>query len=233
MKTLTLIYETNAQTGLPALRVLEGSAGAMSDAELRELERELQGHYEQLRREPASIVRVRSKQYQVENQEPNGSRQPTLLIRPVSTNGSMPAGAHGKSPPPSWADGFYGALAKLAGDTALPRLEAHALQAAVEELQAGVPSDAGLLAAMLMASHLALSEQLCRGSDEDRAGMYALALRVLGRVMTEGAREDRSGWWEATSAARTEISPETVRSHWLWRSLGRLIGLPTGGPSPT
>jgi hypothetical protein len=148
--------------------VLEGSAEAMSDAELRELERELQGRYEQLRREPASIVGVRSTQYQVENQEPNGSRQPTLLIRPVSTNGSLPAGAYGKTPPPNWADGFYGALAKLAGDPALPRLEAHALRAAVEELQAGGSGDASWLAAMLMASHLALSEQLCRSSSAGR-----------------------------------------------------------------
>jgi hypothetical protein len=229
MKSVTLIYETNPQTGLPALRVLEGSLGAASDAELRELERELQGRYEQLRRESFSTIRVRSRQYQVENQEPNGSRQPTLLIRPVNGNGSLPAGSAGKAPPTNWVDGFYSELTNLSGNHTLLRLEAYALRAAVEELQTGGPGEPGLLAAMLIAGHLALSEQLCRGQDEARAGMYALALRGLGRVLPDEASDDGAGWWKATSTARSEISPETVKSNWLWRSLARMIGLPAGG----
>ena len=79
-----------------------------------------------------------------------------------------------------------------------------------------------------MASYLALSEQLCRGQDQDRAGMYALALRGLGRLLPESVAEEGAGWRKPSPTGRPEIPAETVKSHWLWRALARMICLPSG-----
>jgi len=228
MTTFALIYETNALTGLPGLRLLEGPAGAVSDAEMKDLDRELQSKYEYLRREANSTIRVRSKQYTVESKDPNGSRQPTLIIRPLGSNSLVPARQNGKFNAQAWIDGFYAEMAKMASDPAVLRLEAHALQAAVEELQAAAPEHPGVLAATLMASYLALSEQLCRGQDQDRAGMYALALRGLGRLLPESAADEDAGWRKPIGTGRPEIPAEAVKSHWLWRTVARMICLPSG-----
>jgi hypothetical protein len=228
MSTFALIYETNALTGLPSLRMLEGAAGAVSEAELRDLDRELQAKYEQLRREPSSTIRVRSKQYTVESKDPNGSRQPTLIIRPLGSNALVQVTQNGKYVALSWIEGFYAEVAKMGSDPAVPRLEAHALQAAVEELQAAAPEHAAELAATLMASYLALSEQLCRGPDQDRAGMYALALRGVGRLLPESSTDDGVGWRKPSATGRPEAPPESIKSHWLWRTLAKIICLPAG-----
>lgn len=228
MSTFALIYETNALTGLPSLHVLEGTGGAVSEAELRDLDRELQAKYEQLRREPSSTIRVRSKHYTVENKDPNGSRQPTLVIRPVPANGTGLADPNGKVHLANWIDGFFAEVAKRVADPAVQRLEGHALRAVVEELQAAAAEDAGMLAATLMASYLAVAEQLCRGQDQDRAGLYALALRGLGRLLPESAAEDGVGWRKPSPTERPEIPAEAVPSHWLWRTLRRMMGLPSG-----
>jgi hypothetical protein len=228
MTAFALIYETDSLTGLPSLRLLEGPAGAVSDAEMKDLDRELQSKYEHLRREATSTIRVRSKQYTVESKDPNGSRQPTLIIRPLGTNSLVPVRQNGTSHALAWIDGFYAEMAKLASDPAVLRLEAHALQAAVEELQAAAPEHPGALAATLMASYLALSEQLCRGQDQDRAGMYALALRGLSRLLPEPATEEGAGWRKPSTTGRLEIPAETVKSRWLWRTLARMICLPSG-----
>src|SRR5207237_1101911 len=149
-----------------------------------------------------SMVKVRSKQYLVENKDPNGSRQPTLIIRPVMANGLLPSSSNGKSQPLSWIDGFYAEVAKLAADSAMQRLEAHALRAVAEELQSAASHHPAILAATLIGSYLAMSEQLCRGQDQDRAGMYALALRGLGRLLPEPATEDAVGWGKPNLAGR-------------------------------
>jgi hypothetical protein len=228
MSQLTMIYETNAHTGLPALRLVEGPAGAISNAEVRELERELQARYEELRREPASTVCVRTRQYAVENPDPNGSRQPTLIIRPAAANGAVAVSSNGKTRPPRWEEGFYGELARMVADPAIQRLEAHALRAAVEELQGGAAESRGVLAATLMAGYLALSEQVCRGQDQDRAGMYALALRGLGRLVPESDGEEGLGWRRSSAVERTEVEADMAKPPWLRRILARIISLPAG-----
>ncbi len=230
MTTFALIYETNALTGLPSLRLLEGTAGAISEADLKDLDRELTAKYEQLRRESSSTVHVRSKQYAVENNDPNGSRQPTLIIRPLTTTKGSSSALNGKVTSAlqiSWVDGFYAEMSKLASDPTVQRLETHAMQAAIEELQAAVPSKSGMLSATLMARYLALSEQLCRGQDQDRAGIYALALRGLGRSLPEPAAEDTTAWRNPQHAGKTEIPPGVARTHWLWRTLSKIIRLQT------
>lgn len=227
MTLFALIYEPDSLTGLPSLRLLEGPAGAVSAAELGDLDRELKARYEQLRRESSSTLHVRSRHYAVENKDPNGPRQPTLIIRPITPNGSVAVDPKGKAHPASWTEGFYAKVAKMVADPAVQRLEAYALRAAVEELQAAVPNHSAMLAATLMASYLALSEQLCRGQDPDRAGMYALALRGLGRLLPEST-EEGAEWRRLNPTGRAETQSENVKSHWLWRVLSRMIGLTNG-----
>lgn len=116
--------------------------------------------------------------------------------------------------PANWTHGFYGELARIASDPAAVRLEAHALQAAVEELQAAAREQPGVLVATLMASYLALSEQLCGGQDQDRAGLYAWP-----SVAWVGSSQ---------SPERPEVRADTVKSHCLWRTLARMICLSSG-----
>lgn len=216
MANFALIYETNAATGLPTLRVLEGPANAVSDAEFKELDRELQSKYEHLRREPVSSIRVRSKQYTVESKDPNGSRQPTLVIRPSGAKSTALTATHSPTSNSTWVREFYAEIERLANNPAIPRVEAHSLKAAIEELQDG---DSQTLAPKLLMAYLAGLNQLCRLEDRDRAGLYALALRALGRVMPGSA--DESGL--LPSPGSPDEKETTTR---LWRTFRMLMNLP-------
>src|SRR5262245_24633894 len=115
VNTTTLIFETNPLTGFPTLRQAEGSPTAFSDAELREMERELQPRYERLARSPGATVRLRSQEFTVEVQEGRVKRQPTLVLR-------TPAGSLATLVT-SWTAGFLAELNTAAGDPVLPRFE--------------------------------------------------------------------------------------------------------------
>jgi hypothetical protein len=177
VSTATLIFETNPLTGFPSLRQTDGAASPFTDAELREMERELQSRYERLARLPGSTVRLRAQEFTVEVQEGRNKRQPTLVLRPTAT---LPLATLA----PAWTAGLLAELTAAASDPALPRFEAQNLHAVVGELRelADRPVE---LAALLLGGYLACAEQHYRGDDSDRAAAYRLALRGLERLVPE------------------------------------------------
>jgi hypothetical protein len=184
MTTATWVYDTNPITGLPSLRPQDGHTPALAEAEVRDLERAVKSQVERLRREPSSTVQVGGRTYEVESRDPNGSRHPTLLIRPLppAAAGSAPAEAR---PGTAWSDGLFEEAGKLAAGSRLPRLEGRALQAAVEELQAFAQENPACLIPLLLGSYLARAEQLYLPGDAQRAGIYGMALRGLERLMPD------------------------------------------------
>jgi hypothetical protein len=229
----TYAFETDAGSGIPRLRPCEGPRGDESPAELQELERLLGARYEQLRREPRSVLRVASRDYLVENRDPNGSRQPRLLIRPAappaaSSRPEAPASDPAPRNPSDWADGFFAEVRSLSGRPEQPLFEARAIEASAEELQALGRADPTLLAAVVLAGYLALVDQACRGQDPDRAAVYALALRGLDRILPESPAGG-PGWRRGDFSA---LGPGSEAGGLrIGRLLARLVGLPARPPA--
>ncbi len=183
---------------------------------MRELERVLKGQLERLRRAPASRVPVGNRTCLVENRTGNGSRQPTLLIR------LDPPAAPGKTRPGeqdvAWYEGLFAEAGKLAARPVLPHLEGRALQAVVEELQAFGQENPACLVPLLLGSYLARAEQLYRGQDAARAGIYGLALRGLERLMPE--------------AGPSGPTVETPSQGWVNRLVAWALGRDSAGAGP-
>jgi hypothetical protein len=234
MTTPTLIYDTNPMTGLHYLRPHEGPAGTWTEVELRDLERVLKSQLERLRRETSSTVQVGSRTYQVENANPNGSRQPTLIVRPLPAAGTGKPRSEPAPATASWSDGLFAEAGKLAARPLLPRLEGRALQAAVEELQAFAQENPSCLIPLLLGSYLARAEQLYLPEDVQRAGIYGMALRGLERLMPE-AEADGAPGWKLNPPGRIESSTGPAES-WINRlvawALGRNVSGAVRGQEP-
>jgi hypothetical protein len=217
---------------VPATR--EVQAEGLSKAEVNDLEQAILARYEQLRREPTSTICVRLRQDLVENREPSGARQPTLLIRPSPPANGEPAHREpgpSRPTPAGWAGRLFADAARPAEEPSMPRFEARAVVAAIEELQALEAEAPEGLAVLLLAGYLALAEQVCRAQDAARAAVYALALRGLDRILPELPAGEGPGWKRGglgtikadTGAGRNRIG----------RMLARMIGLKHGAPGPT
>src|SRR5262245_22791624 len=79
---VTLVYETDNKTGMPALRVVGGKPFAAS--QLSELERELCNRYEYLARGNGGQQALAGQLFDVDVQRGDSTRQPRLVLRQVA-----------------------------------------------------------------------------------------------------------------------------------------------------
>jgi hypothetical protein len=224
MNEQTLVYETNAASGTPSLRA---TSEAYGEAELREMEEELRPQYEKLARGRLNMVRLQGREFHVVVQRGGNPRQPALMLTPAAPAPARPALGEG------WADGFFADLGRLAsGERSGPDMAA--LRYAVEELRDLAEDAPDELAQVLFASYLQVTEHLCRARDAERAALYSLALRALGKrtpVPAGGASP-----WEAEYRAGRLPSDGAANGTghgWLRRWLARLLRLGGSGDVTT
>jgi hypothetical protein len=207
-------YEPDAANGEMKLKQFGGPIGFLTDAEFQDLERELAARCEFYRRQGKSAFKLRTREFIVECEAPNGSRQPRLTVRPLVANGKATERI-------SWVTEFISELQRLANATGVDRRERHALQSAIEDLQSMTPGQSSMLATVLLGSYLLVSEQHYRSCDAPVASMYALASRGLRNQIATSSLD--APFHDPLLLELPNTSADAVHLNWLGKLLGPLI----------
>jgi hypothetical protein len=157
------------------LRPLPGGP-PVAEEDLRQMEQELRRRYEWLVMTTDRTVEVRGQEFLLEKQTTGDPRMPRLVLTAACDAAGPAVAACG------WREGLLAELRCLeteAGDA--PHHERGALRGCADELGARLAEADGNAAGVLLATYLVAAEAHFRGSDGDRAGQYALALRALRR----------------------------------------------------
>lgn len=225
MDDVVLYFETEAQTGLPALRPGTGAALRFEPAELRDMEQEVARRYDRLARGSVRTLAWKDHEFTVTVGDGMNTRQPRLILKLVQD----PVAAESLRPL-TWTEGFLNDLEQLTAGLmergALPGPELTCLRFALEELRAVVAATPTEFSRLLLVGYLQVTAQLFQARDEERAALYNLALRGLGSPAADRA----PGRDTSSRAARVSPTscPSTHSSGWLGRLFNRLLGI---GPS--
>jgi hypothetical protein len=226
---LILVYETDANSGTPTLRVQRGKP-PFDSAELHELEREVRSRYDRLARGAGGRLSLRSQRFEVEVERGLNPRQPKLILR------LLPAASSGETGEQQigWATGFFEELRQLLDgerDVPLPLHEKGSLATVLDELRSLNEVGGVALSAVLLAGYLATAEQHSRERDAARAGVYVLALRGLSRFLPE-PEESSTIFRDGLPLNALAASGEYRQPTWLGRFFGWFIGSADQVPNP-
>ena len=215
MTCVSLVFRTEPGQATPRLKHQPGSSAVWPDADLRALESDLARQYPDLIRGRVDTVTFQGRPLRVTVEQDANSRMPAVLLTdepPVKT------GPHAGS---GWLAELLGELDRLTVDAkgAGPDpLERAMLRCVSDELRAMAgQAGPGMVAVLLLGGHLAGAEQMARPTDPERAGVYALALRGLDKLLTNAGPDDTA------RPARASGGPAPQGA--VGRVLRRLLGL--------